>query len=224
MLKPQGVPETRMKLVRPGVSSTDEQKMPISSQSSGIVFRKFPGSAPASTKTSAVSKTVDCPSSPLSVSRSLSLSSMSSPEPEVVATLQMPKVKKYVTTAPCPICGEHVEESFKHDFFVERCGGKRMNFRLQELFCRSHKERAAKKTWQDRDYPELDWSKLHERLEKHNRRIQDVLDGNVRSVYRDELEERLRSGKTKTAMQSWNNEQHTSVNVGYYGTRGERAM
>lgn len=191
----------------------------------GPVFRKpagtGEGSIPNSTETSAITKITDSPSSPRS--RSSSLTSLAASEPEVQEVQGPPASDSQVGMTSCPMCGEAVEESFKNDFQIERCGGRRMNIRLQELFCKAHKERSAKQAWQDREYPEIEWSQLHERLERHHDRIHGVLDGRIRSTYREDLRKRLSSGKTKTAVQTWDNEE-TKANVGYYGSRGERLM
>lgn len=99
-----------------------------------------------------------------------------------------------------------------------------MTFRLQELFCKTHQEQTHKKAWHERDYPEIDWVLLPERLKKHHKRIRDVLNGKVESYYQTEVEERVRRGKSKTAMQSWNNETESRPSVGYYGSRGQKIM
>ncbi|KAL1311645.1 hypothetical protein AAFC00_001755 [Neodothiora populina] len=157
-------------------------------------------------------------------SRSSSLSSLSSHDEHEVIEVKPPASSAEHASAPCPICGEEVDETFKQDFLIERCGTKRMNFRLQELFCKLHKARAAKKTWEEREYPEIDWATLPARLGTHNQRIHDVLCGTAHSPYRDELEKRLRSGKSKTPGQTLENEAHGGSQVGYYGSKGEKVM
>ncbi|KAF1353687.1 RTC4-like domain-containing protein [Delphinella strobiligena] len=171
------------------------------------------GSAPATT---------DTPISPQS-SASPSLCTYT-PEPDDIIQLDLQNPSINVENEPCPICGEEVETGFRSEFQARQCRGKRMNFRLQELFCKTHKERSARRIWQDRDYPEIDWGRLHRRFERHNQRILDVISGKVQSGYEEELEERLRSGQLKTTHQTLDNEAQTGTHVGYYGSRGEVIM
>lgn len=216
----QDVQVKHLTLAKPAGTGVTEQPDP--SSSAGPVFRLPVGRDTASTVASAISKTEGSLRS--SRSRSSSLSSLSTPEPEEVIVMKVTKNNTHMATSPCPICGEQVDLSFKYDFQAERCGGRRMNFRLQELFCKSHKERAAKQTWQDREYPEIDWDGLHKRLMKHNQRIRDVLCSNAKSSYREELKERLQSGKSKTAMQTLENGVQNGSQVGYYGAKGGEIM
>jgi len=101
-----------------------------------------------------------------------------------------------------------------------------MNFKMQERFCQAHKASTAETTWQARSYPEVDWESLQERLESHNVHMQAVLDGRIRSRYRDELEEKIRKGNTKTAQKTFNPEEDngSGPRVGYYGSRGAKMM
>ena len=114
--------------------------------------------------------------------------------------------------------------SFKTEFEVENCRGKRMNLRMQERFCQEHKARKAQSTWQDRSYPEVDWFSLDDKLKRHHAHIQAVIDGKVKSCYREDLEKRVRDGSTRTAMQSIKAGTNSAANVGYYGTRGQKVM
>ena len=200
---------------------------PKSSPPAGPSFRRpmvgNAGTIPPSTEMSGDSRNLE--STRDSRSRSSSLSSLASLVPLDAKELSCPTTSIYgLQSTPCPICGEEVDDVFKSDFISEVCKGRRMNFRLQEKFCQAHNARAAKGTWQARQYPEIDWTTLHRRLEKHNQQLANVLRGEVDSHHRVELEERVRSGRNKTAMQSWTNGTHSRSKVGYYGSRGEKIM
>lgn len=124
----------------------------------------------------------------------------------------------------CPLCGQTVEEAFKLDFEIEHCRGKRMNLRTQERFCQAHRTRYAQDAWRDRSYPKVEWESLLSRLEKHRDRIRDILDGSAASHYRQEVEKKVRLGKTKTAMQTWSLRTGSGASVGYYGAKGGNIM
>lgn len=209
----------------------DNESQPSSSQaevpsSGGPSFRRARGfqesSGHDSTEASTLSKIDESPFGRTSRSPSLSsLTSIGSPDVEEV---ELPKPSDHVAKSPCPLCKEQVEDSFKLDFEIEHCRGKRMNFRMQERFCKAHKTRAASQVWKDRNYPEIDWSSFHKRMKSHHSHLHAVLDGEVKSYYREQLEERLKSGSTKTAMKGINLDANTGSGVGYYGGRGERLM
>lgn len=208
-------------LAKPSIAGSEEHSVPQSSQTSSIQFRRPDLETLPSTDTSTAFR----PARTTTAIASSPLTELSSSDDDDAKYTRPKTVDQGKAEKSCPLCGEEVDVVFKRDFLIEKCKGKRMNVRLQELFCKAHKERTAKKQWQDREYPEIDWIALPRRLKRHGRRrIQDVLDGKVHSVYRDELEGRLRSGKTKSAMQVWVNETDTLVRVGYYGSRGEKAM
>lgn len=158
------------------------------------------------------------------ISRSSSFSSLTSTGSSDVEEVELPKASDYIAKSPCPLCKVQVEDSFKLDFEVEHCRGKRMNFRMQERFCKAHKARAANQVWKDRNYPEIDWSSFHSRMKSHHPQLHAVLDSQVESYYREQLEEKLKSGSTKTAMKGINDDSNTGSGVGYYGGRGERLM
>jgi len=154
----------------------------------------------------------------------LSSSLPSSPPPEVEEVHMDDPGGDSASASVCPLCGDAIDESFREEFEIEQCGGKRMNLKMQERFCQAHKTRYAKTAWQDRSYPEVDWESLHARLKEHHAHIQGVLDGHVRSYYRDDLEEKIRNGKTRTALQSLKSKTASGVRVGYYGARGGKIM
>lgn len=148
-------------------------------------------------------------------------STPSSPPPEVIdlASPQPPP-----GTSPCPLCGDHVEISFKEDFEIENCRGRHMSLKMQERFCQAHKSRNAQRTWKDRSYPEVDWSALAGRLEIHREHILAILNRKKESYFRDELERAIREGKARTVVQRYFAPDGSGARVGYYGTRGQKMM
>lgn len=156
-----------------------------------------------------------------------SLSSLSpppsSPEVEEIKELDLPPPKPYVPITVCTICGEEVELYLKQDFEDKFARGKRLNFRLQQRFCRSHKVHYSLKAWRDLGYPDIDWDNIGRRLRRHNDHIEAVLDQKLTSFYRQKLEETV-SSRAKTAMQAISGEEKSATSVGYYGSRGEKVM
>ncbi|GAB7354114.1 hypothetical protein MBLNU459_g4678t1 [Dothideomycetes sp. NU459] len=216
---------------KPRGLDNEGDSLPSSSQadvpsSSGPTFRIPRGvgdtSGLESVEASAISRADESP--PSRSSRSPSLSSLSSLDSVEVQELDLPEPSKRVAKSRCPLCKTLVEDSFRQDFEVEHCRGGRMNFRMQERFCKAHKARTARQVWEDRGYPEIEWTSFHKRMTSHHDRLHAVLDGEADSYYREQLEERLRSNTSKTTMKGINLDAHPGSGVGYYGSRGEKRM
>lgn len=127
----------------------------------------------------------------------------------------------------CPICGkpvgilvrEEFEDEHRHQF-----RGRRMNFQWQKRFCLHHQVLAARETWQERRYPQIDWSTLDSKMQKHEAFLLQVVRDTThsRSYYREELRTRLQPG-SRSIKQSFH-ASRPGASVGYYGPRGERVM
>lgn len=114
----------------------------------------------------------------------------------------------------CPMCGEAVAQELLDKFSKK----KFMNITKEHLFCNYHKAKAARKTWVDRGYPDINWPKLDQRIAKHYDFIEDILNGGA-SYYGTVFGKSIRSGQNKTLLKTDQN-----VTPGYYGSRGARVM
>lgn len=141
-----------------------------------------------------------------------------------VEELDLPEPGRYISAVECPMCGNRVESSFKEEFEIEHCRGKRMTYKQQKQFCKAHKDRSAQQLWDERGYPRIDWDSLEHRLKRHQAQIRDILNGTRKSYYRNQLEERVRSGNAKTAGKAFQSEPAKGSNAGYYGSKGEKFM
>jgi RTC4-like domain len=113
--------------------------------------------------------------------------------------------------AKCPMCGESVDPSDLRAY-------GHMNTRKQEKFCRSHRRATALKTWDNEEYPIIDWVKLDSRISKYHSFIKELING-ADSHFRDRLAETVNAGKDRSLLKSDSN-----PIPGYYGTRGVRAI
>ena len=160
------------------------------------------------------------------VSSSSSLSSPpSSPDLEAMGKLvDLPlddlRPSHIPDVVPCPYCKEPVERAFLEDFN----GGKKLNVRKQAQFHREHKQRSAKDRWVEQGYPEIDWQALDSRIERTYPAIEDILLKKVPSYFRDELENRVKSGKERTLRQAAMGSGMAGLSPGYYGSRGQGIM
>ncbi|KAL9125687.1 MAG: hypothetical protein Q9217_005146 [Psora testacea] len=125
------------------------------------------------------------------------------------------------TKARCPLCKKLVEK----DWFEKVTGCKRLTVRQQSEFCKSHQIKSARDHWQQRDYPNIQWSTFDQRLKTYHRTIEDILQGSKPSFYRNALEDSLKTGKNRTLKQTMM-QGHTFEGLlpGYYGSRGAKMM
>lgn len=115
----------------------------------------------------------------------------------------------------CPMCDEDVDESF---FETLRARQTRMTLHQEQQFCLSHKRKSAKEEWQNKGYPDIDWTLLDERIKKHHNFLRTILNGG-KSYYANALNDKIKSGQNKTLLKSEGN-----LTPGYYGMRGLRLM
>ena len=140
----------------------------------------------------------------------------------------IPEYRPSPPKAHCPICKVVVPASLLSAFTQEHTSttdSDRLNMRDQEFFCRSHRTQTALSTWQSRGYPAIDWVNLHTRLGTHQDVVDNILKGRRESFYRNVLEEKVKSGKTRTVMQELNTlSENAGSNTGYYGSKGAKIM
>jgi hypothetical protein len=123
----------------------------------------------------------------------------------------------------CPICSERIEQEF-WDKFQDEINYKRMNLRLQERFCQTHKARTADDVWLDRGYPKIDWSTLKSRLTAHQDHINAILDGDYTSPYYKQHAKVVTDIENRSNTSAVASGRFTGLRAGYYGTKGERIM
>jgi hypothetical protein len=142
----------------------------------------------------------------------------SGPEPDMLEPeLQEPLrdiSPAYPDEAKCPMCGAPVEQELLDKF----SSTKYMNISQQHKFCIYHKSKSARQTWVDRGYPDINWSKLNERIAKYHGHMEDILNG-ATSHYGTVFSKNVRAGKNRTLLKTEQN-----LKPGYYGSRGLRIM
>ncbi|KAI9779988.1 MAG: hypothetical protein M1835_004593 [Candelina submexicana] len=120
----------------------------------------------------------------------------------------------------CPLCKEAVDE----DFLDQVQYGRRMGVQKQAKFCRTHKQRSARKEWKARRYPAIEWGRLNARLNTHHHSLEDILDGRKASFYKNKLKDSIKTGTNRTMAQSMGSAGFHSLTPGYYGSQGARIM
>ncbi|KAF4548315.1 Hypothetical protein D9617_29g006910 [Elsinoe fawcettii] len=212
---PQKSKKTFKRISREGTSP--KSSPPISSPNRPT-FRRHVAAPPGNT-------TNDQPlSSPLShpqLSSPLG-SPIASPPPDEIEEIYL-DVPNPADFSPCPICSAPVSKSWRIDWELEHLRGRRMNLRMQEKFCEAHKEQSAAETWKNAQYPEVDWKTLPKRLAKQKGKIEDILVGKRETIFRAELEERVKSKESKTVAKSIEAGGERGK-TGYYGTKGAKIM
>lgn len=143
------------------------------------------------------------------------LSKLSSDEDSVVdkSALKIPEEFEEPPAAKCPWCNKEVDKTLLDKFSK----GKRLNVNMQTRFCELHKQHAAKQTWTERGYPEIDWETIENRFAEHRDFLLAIVDGkgsHFRNIHAKNVEE----GKSRSMKEDEN------LNPGYYGPRGFNAM
>jgi hypothetical protein len=159
-------------------------------------------------------------------SRSPSLSSLTSLDSdieEIDATQLGPD--SYI----CGICNIRLLLETLYAFETSFPKANIKEYKYQKWFCGYHRSATAREVWKERGYPDIDWLKLDERVERHHEHLLGVLEGSKPSIYRDRLRQQLDSGDGKSALSAFteaNNQdgQSSACTPGYYGPRGEKLV
>ena len=123
--------------------------------------------------------------------------------------------------ARCPLCKVLVDRTLLENVG----GGKRMTVRQQAEFCKAHRIKSAYDEWRQRQYPEIKWSVFDQRLTGFHSQIEELLQGNAPSFYRNAYEDTVRKGKTRTLKQAMlRGETMDGMSPGYYGSKGAKMM
>jgi hypothetical protein len=166
------------------------------------------------------------------VSDSPELSELSDPDSDVEevdpTTLGLPPPKEYVPQVDCKGCGKRVPLLLKQEFEDKYNNGKALTYKKWSWFCDHHKREDARRIWQERGYPNIQWESFEKRLRAHYDRLLAVLEKRSTSVYRDRLQKRVDSGSTRSAAAAYNpggsNDSELDIKPGYYGSKGEKLM
>lgn len=110
----------------------------------------------------------------------------------------------------CPMCDAVVDQELLKEFSK----GQRMTISRQAKFCRIHKKESAKKTWEEKGYPEIDWTKLVKRVAGYHDFIESLIRG-ASSHFGLLHKEKIKTGKNRTLLKTEN-----YLMPGYYGLRG----
>ena len=121
----------------------------------------------------------------------------------------------------CPMCKQPVEAKM----YGLLSSKGRMSVRKQAEFCRKHKLKSASREWKSRGYPEIEWGGLPRRIQSFQDQMRGILKRESRSVYREAMEEGMKSGKNRTLKQSlMSGGGFQGMEVGYYGPRGAQIL
>ncbi|KAG6098360.1 hypothetical protein E4U30_008046 [Claviceps sp. LM220 group G6] len=115
--------------------------------------------------------------------------------------------------AVCPWCGEEVDAKLLQDFSK----GQRLNVRQQTRFCDQHKKKSAEETWQQKNYPRVEWDSIETRFARHRVALLAIINGrpsHFRTIHKGNIE----TGRARSMKKEGN------MNPGYYGPRGFNIM
>ncbi|KKY35895.1 hypothetical protein UCDDA912_g04168 [Diaporthe ampelina] len=116
--------------------------------------------------------------------------------------------------AACPMCNEPVDKQWLSEYSK----GQRMSIARQAKFCHQHKKWSARKLWETRGYPEVNWEQLESRIGAHRPYLESLINGSE-SHFGERLREKIRTGKNRTLFKT-----DDYPVPGYYGLRGMSAM
>lgn len=160
----------------------------------------------------------------LSDSDSDSSLSLPPPSPEI-EVVELDPAPPYIATETCAICADQVPTTLREDFEDAYTGGKKLNFKRQQMFCTHHKQATAKEVWKQRNYPDIDWNGLELRLKNHHDFLRKLLSGEAPSALREEYAANQKGRKkTVRGLQKDSSHKPKGTSAGYYGPRGEHAI
>ena len=128
----------------------------------------------------------------------------------------------------CPVCSTTISQSTMEEF---KAGNHlptnaRLTTRQQGLLHKFHSKADTQNLWQERRYPDIDWTKLSERLTRHKQYISSVIDKTKPSQYVSQLQQEFihRGRKTVILADERRAGESGARHLGYYGTRGQRVI
>lgn len=157
---------------------------------------------------------------------------------ELMRDNNAPEPNSTLLTAECPLCCLPVSNADLEEFTIRfsRNSQTRLPSRLQQKFCRHHRAKTARETWQERGYPNIDWDRLASaRITDHLPVMRSIIQNRKPSFYRDRLVEAStpqadsakaaggRRGCSRRTMLKYLKEGVLDVvRYGYYGPRGAK--
>ncbi|KAE8151883.1 RTC4-like domain-containing protein [Aspergillus avenaceus] len=160
---------------------------------------------------------ISSPSSSLSSALSYDLQDLSDVEKDMLDDVHDTSITKQ---ALCPWCKGPVDPELLLRFQSQ----PNQRIREQQRFCDSHKDSTAEKEWQNKGYPEIDWSKFDDRIRRHFVDLEGILVPDSHSYYRNLLDSALKAGKAKNFRLSLEGDGLETISCGYYGTKGAGKM
>ncbi|KAF2831282.1 hypothetical protein CC86DRAFT_366681 [Ophiobolus disseminans] len=144
---------------------------------------------------------------------------------------QLPKEEEEGST--CPICKEPVET----DGYWEFWKGKAKTVKNQNTFCRAHRVKSAWVEYRSEGYPDIDWSRLPQRIRQHRMTLYKILNNERPSAYREHYKPIALTGKAATVpsrrkdlpehvqeeLESYALDDQSTY-PGYYGPHGRRIV
>ena len=122
--------------------------------------------------------------------------------------------------ASCPACKRQVSRELLEEF----TGSNHMGWREKMRFCEEHRRNTAEEIWGERNYPNINWTRLESRLRKFKADIGALLEGQMTSFYRRELEEKVATGENRNAFRNPDKAGQEVIVPGYYGPKGAQKI
>jgi hypothetical protein len=153
-------------------------------------------------------------------------SSLSSPLSSPTRSMceEMSQLEDQEEAAPrkalCPMCKAEVEWEVLELFKAQ----PKQRIREQQQFCASHQERSAKREWETKGFPEIDWDTFDERLQSHFPELEKLLVPDASCYHRNILDTSMKSGQAKNFRLTLDGDGLEKITCGYYGTKGAGKM
>ncbi|KXT18686.1 hypothetical protein AC579_2706 [Pseudocercospora musae] len=124
----------------------------------------------------------------------------------------------------CGHCGAALKRSLLEDFQDEVLRGRELTYKWQKRFCRWHQQQDAEAQWQERGYPEIDWKHLSLRMHAHDSFLEDIVNDQVDSHYRNELKNKSKKSRKDLEHLITGHDTRGGASMGYYGPKGEKLI
>lgn len=122
--------------------------------------------------------------------------------------------------ALCPMCKAEVDPGMLMRFEAQ----PKQRVREQQQFCASHQQDTAEKEWTAQGYPDINWDRFDERVQKYFPDLEKLLVPDCNSYYRNLLVTSNQSGQSKNFRLTLASDALETISCGYYGTRGSQKM
>ncbi|KAI9892317.1 MAG: hypothetical protein M1814_001517 [Vezdaea aestivalis] len=147
-------------------------------------------------------------------------SALTSPEPTDTDELGLQFTSSKDGQLRCPVCNTYMPKGFQ---FSEPAPPK-LVYRARLQFCRTHDRDVGLAEWKAKGFPEINWSKLRERIDEMWLNTEDILWDRAASHFRDKVRAVVESGKVKSLLDSYMSDEAFASTPGYYGSKGAAIM